>query len=99
MINVEWNPFEIGNDSKSSEFFPAKDGLESIKSKLDFLTNERDASFLRPFFIELIQHIENHLRSIKNYTRISRGKISKDLPETTVPGEPLRNVLGSVLVS
>ena len=96
---MEWNPFKIENDSKSSESFLAKDGLESIKSRLDFLTNERDASFLRPFFIEWIQHIKNHLHSIKNYTRISRGKFCKDLPETTVPEEPLRYVLGSVLVS
>jgi signal transduction histidine kinase len=76
VINVEWNPFKIENDSKSSESFSAKDGLESIKSRLEFLTNERNASFLRPFFIELIQRIKNSLGSIKNYTQLSRGKFS-----------------------
>jgi light-regulated signal transduction histidine kinase (bacteriophytochrome) len=73
---VEWNPFKIENDSKSSESFSAKDGLESIKSRLDFLTNERNTSFLRPFFIELIERVKNSLGSIKNYTQLSRGKFS-----------------------
>jgi len=73
---MEWNPFKNQNDTKSSEFSSVKDGLESIKSKLDFLTNERNALFLSPFFIELIQRIKNSLSSIKNYTQISRGKFS-----------------------
>jgi len=72
---MERNPFKIENESKSSES-PVKDGLESIKSKLNYLTNERNAPFLSPFFIELIQRIKNNLGSIKNYTQISRGKFS-----------------------
>jgi hypothetical protein len=73
---MEWNPFKIENDRKSSESSSVKDGLESIKSKLDFPTNERNAPFLGPFFIPLIQRIKNSLGSIKNYTQISRGKFS-----------------------
>jgi hypothetical protein len=76
VINVEWNPFKIENDSKSSESFSAKDGLESIKSRLDFLTDERNALFLSPCFIELIQRVKNSFCSIRNYTQISRGKFS-----------------------
>ena len=76
VIKMERNPFEIENDGKSSESSSVKDGIESIKSKLDFLTNERNAPFLTPFFIELIQRIKNGLGSIKNYTQISRGKFS-----------------------
>ena len=71
---MERNPFEFENDSKSFESSPVKDGIESINSKLDFLTNGRNVPFLSPFFIELIQHIKNSLSSIKNYTQISRGK-------------------------
>ena len=73
---MEWDPFKIENDRKSSESSSVKDGLESIKSKLDFPTNERNAPFLGPFFIPLIQRIKNSLGSIKNYTQISRGKFS-----------------------
>jgi hypothetical protein len=73
---MDWNPFNIENDSKSSESSSVKDGIESIKSKLDFFTNERNAPFLSPFFIEWIQRIKNSLGSIKNYTQISRGKFS-----------------------
>ena len=76
MIKMEWNPFNTENDSKFSESSSVKDGLESIKSKLDFLTNERNAPFLGPFFIQLIQRIKDSLGSIKNYTQISRGKFS-----------------------
>jgi light-regulated signal transduction histidine kinase (bacteriophytochrome) len=76
VIKVEWNPFKIENDSKFSESSMVKDGLESIKSRLDFLTNERNTSFLRPFFIELIERVKNSLGSIKNYTQLSRGKFS-----------------------
>lgn len=73
---MEWNPFTIENDTKSSESFSAREGLESVKSKLDFLTNERNIPFRSPFLIELIQRIKNNLRSVKNYTQISRGKFS-----------------------
>lgn len=73
---MERNPFEFENDNKSFESSPVKDGIESINSKLDFLTNGRNVPFLSPFFIELIQRIKNSLSSIKNYTQISRGKFS-----------------------
>jgi hypothetical protein len=73
---VEWNPFKIENDSKFSESSMVKDGLESIKSRLDFLTDERNALFLSPCFIELIQRVKNSFCSIRNYTQISRGKFS-----------------------
>jgi hypothetical protein len=76
VIKLEWNPSTIENDSKPSESFSAKDGLGSIKSKLDFLTDERNALFLSPCFIELIQRVKNSFCSIKNYTQISRGKFS-----------------------
>jgi signal transduction histidine kinase len=75
VIKMERNPFKIENESKLSESL-VKDGLESIQSKLDYLTHERNASFLTPFFIELIQRIKNNIGSIKNYTQISRGKFS-----------------------
>jgi len=75
VINMERNPFNIENESKPSES-SVKDGLESIKSKLNYLTDERNAPFLTPFFIELIQRIKNNIGSIKNYTQISRGKFS-----------------------
>jgi light-regulated signal transduction histidine kinase (bacteriophytochrome) len=54
----------------------AKEGIESIKSKLDFLSNEQNAPFMNSFFIELIERIKNTLGSIRNYTQISRGKFS-----------------------
>lgn len=73
---MEWNPFKIGSNGKSSESSSVKDGLESIKSKLDYLTGERNAPLLSPFFIELIQRIKNNLGSIKNYTQIFKGKFS-----------------------
>ena len=76
VIKMEWNPFEIEIECKSSESSSVKEGLESIKSRLDFLTNERNAPFLTPFFIELIQRIKYSLGSIGNYTQISRGKFS-----------------------
>ena len=76
MIKMEWNSFKIENDSKSSQSSSVKGEPESIRSKLDFLTNERSAPFLSPFFLELIQRIKNGLGSIKNYTQISRGKFS-----------------------
>jgi signal transduction histidine kinase len=72
---MERNPFKIENESKPSES-SAKDGLGSIQSKLNDLTDKRKAPFLTPFFIELIQRIKNNLGSIKNYTQISRGKFS-----------------------
>jgi len=76
VIEMEWNPFKIEDKGKPSESSSVKEGLESIQSKLNYLTNERNAPFLTPFFIELIQRIKNNLGSIKNYTQISRGKFS-----------------------
>jgi nitrogen-specific signal transduction histidine kinase len=76
VAEMAWNPFEIENDSKPLKSPSVKDGMESVKSKLDFLTDERNVPFLSPFFVELIQRIKNSLGSIKNYTQISRGKFS-----------------------
>jgi len=73
---MEWNPFKIENDRKSSESSSLKDGLKSIKSKMDFLANERNAPFSNPLFMELVQRVKDTLGSIKNYTQISRGKFS-----------------------
>ncbi len=73
---MEWNRFNIENDGRSSESSSPKDRLESMKSKLDFIANERNVPFLNPFFVELIQRIKNSIGSIKNYTQISRGKFS-----------------------
>ena len=73
---MEWNPPEVEDDSESPKSPSVKEGMESIKSKLEFLTNARDVSFLSPFFVELIQGIKNSLDSVKNYTQISRGKFS-----------------------
>lgn len=53
-----------------------REGIESIKSKLDFFSNEQNAPFMTSFFIELIGGIKNTLGSIRNYTQISRGKFS-----------------------
>lgn len=76
VAKMERNPFKAENDSESSESSSLKNGLESIKSKLDFVTHERNAPFLTPFFVELIQRIKSSLGSIKNYAQISRGKFS-----------------------
>jgi len=54
----------------------AEDRIESIKSKLDFLSNEQNAPFLTSLFIDLVQRVKSNLASIKNYTQISRGKFS-----------------------
>jgi nitrogen-specific signal transduction histidine kinase len=75
-IKVEWNPFEIENDSKFSGSSLVKNEVEPIKSRLDFLTIERNTPLLSPFVIELIQRIKNNLGSIKNYNQLSQGKFS-----------------------
>jgi signal transduction histidine kinase len=74
-MKMEQNPFKIENESKPSES-SVKGGVESIQTKLNYLTDGRNAPFLTPFFIELIQRIKNNIGSIKNYTQISRGKFS-----------------------
>jgi hypothetical protein len=71
---MEWNPFEIEGECKSSESLSVKDGLESIESRLNCLTSEPDAHLLSPFLIEFIERVKNHLGSIKNYTQMFRGK-------------------------
>ncbi len=76
VIEMDWNLFEIENEKTPSPPSSVEEGIESIKSKLDFLSNEQNAPFLTSFFIDLIQRIKNSLASIKNYTQISRGKFS-----------------------
>jgi signal transduction histidine kinase len=73
---MEWNHFETENDRRSSDSASVEDRIDSIKSKLDFLSTEQNAPFLSSFFIELVQRIKSSLGSIKNYTQISRGKFT-----------------------
>lgn len=73
---MERDLFGSENDKRSFDSSSAEDRIESIKSKLDFLSNEQNAPFLTSFFIDLIQSIKSNLASIKNYTQISRGKFS-----------------------
>lgn len=73
---MEWNFFEIENDRRAIPSSSVEEGMESIKAKLDLLSNEQNAPFLTSFFIDLIQRIKNSLASIRNYTQISRGKFS-----------------------
>ncbi len=54
----------------------AEDRIDSIKSKLDFLSNEQNAPFLASFFFDLIRRMKSDLVSVRNYTQISRGKFS-----------------------
>jgi len=75
---MERTMFDIENErgwfgSGSSSF---KQGMDSIKSKLDFLSSEQNGPLITPFFIELVQRIKNTLGSIRNYTQISRDKFS-----------------------
>jgi nitrogen-specific signal transduction histidine kinase len=76
VVRTEWNPFEIEKRAKPSESSSLQDGLESIESKLNYLTNEQIVPYLPPFLIELIQRIKDHLGSIRNYTQVSREKFS-----------------------
>jgi signal transduction histidine kinase len=73
---MERNHFETEDERRSLDSPSVEDRIESIKSKLDFLSNEQNAPFLSSFFIELVQGIKSSLSSIKNYTQISRGKFS-----------------------
>jgi nitrogen-specific signal transduction histidine kinase len=73
---MERNFFGIENERRSFTSSSGEGGLESIQSKIDFLLNEQNTSFLSSFFVELIERIKNTLSSIKNYTQISRGKFS-----------------------
>jgi signal transduction histidine kinase len=71
---MEWNFFEVENDRRSFPSSSVEDGIESIKSKLDFLSNEQNAPFLTSFLIDFIHRIKNSLASLRNYTQISKGK-------------------------
>jgi signal transduction histidine kinase len=73
---MEGSLFGIESERRSFTSSSVKEGLESIKSKLDFLSNEQNAPFLSSFFIDLIHRIKNTLGSIRDYTKISRGKFS-----------------------
>jgi signal transduction histidine kinase len=103
VIRMEWNFFEIENDKRASPSSSVEGGIESIKSKLDLLSNEQNAPFLTSFFVELIQRIKNNLASIKNYTQISRGKFSDNefgeyyYRTVTVDIEKMNMVLDSLL--
>jgi len=74
---MEKGLFDIETERKGS-FASAsvREGIESIRSKLDFLSNEQNGLLITPFFVELIQRIKNTLGSIRNYTQISRDKFS-----------------------
>src|SRR5512147_707714 len=73
---MERSLFDIENERGWFGSASVKQGMESIKSKLDFLSNEKDGPLITPFFIELVQRIKNTLGSIRNYTQISRDKFS-----------------------
>jgi signal transduction histidine kinase len=73
---MEGSLFGIKNERRSFTSSSVREGLESIKSKLDFLSNEQNAPFLSSFFIDLIHRIKNTLGTIRDYTKISRGKFS-----------------------
>ncbi len=73
---MERTLFDIENERGWFGSSSVKQGMESIKSKLDFLSSEKDGPLITPFFIELVQRIKNTLGSIRNYTQISRDKFS-----------------------
>ena len=73
---MEVNHPEIEDGRRSLDSPSVEDRIESIKSKLDFLSNEQNPPFLSSFFVELVQGIKSGLNSIKNYAQISRGKFS-----------------------
>jgi signal transduction histidine kinase len=76
VIKMEGSLFGIENGRRSFTSSSVEEGIESIKSKLDFFSNEQNAPFMTSFFIELIGGIKNTLGTIRNYTQISRGKFS-----------------------
>jgi hypothetical protein len=73
---MEGSIFGFENERRSFASASVKEGIESIKSKLDFLSSEQNAPFLTSFFLELIERIKNTLGSVRNYTQLSRGKFS-----------------------
>ena len=76
VIKMEGSLFGIENGRRPFTSSSVREGIESIKSKLDFFSNEQNAPFMTSFFIELIGGIKNTLGTIRNYTQISRGKFS-----------------------
>ncbi len=75
-MEMESNIFDLENERRFFTSSSSIGGMESIKSKIDFLSNEQSAPFLSSFFIELIDQIKKTLNSIKGFTQISRGKFS-----------------------
>jgi signal transduction histidine kinase len=73
---MEGSLFGIENERRSFTSSSVKEGIESIKSKLDLLSNEQNSPFMSTFFIDLIHRIRNTLGSIRNYSQLSRGKFS-----------------------
>ncbi len=73
---MEGNMFGFENERRSSVPSSSKDGIESIKSKLNFLSNEQNAPFMSTFFIDLAHVVKNTLDSVRNYTQLSRGRFS-----------------------
>ena len=74
---MERGLFDIEDERRRS--FPSssvEEGIESIKSKVDFLSDDQNGPFITPLFVELIQRIKNTLVTIRNYTQISRDKFS-----------------------
>jgi len=76
VIKMERNLFGSESEKGSFASSSAEDRIESIQSKLDFLSNGQNAPFLTSLFIDLVRGIKSNLASIKNYTQISRGKFS-----------------------
>jgi len=76
VMPMERSFFDIESETKSFSSTSVKQGIESIRSKLDLLSNEQNGPFITPFFVELIQRIKKTLGSIRNYTQISRDKFS-----------------------
>jgi hypothetical protein len=73
---MEGSLFDIEDGKISFGSSSVKQGMASIKSRLDFLSDEQNGPQFTPLFVELIQRIKNTLGSIKNHTQISRGKFS-----------------------
>lgn len=68
--------FGVENEGRSFTSSLHTDGIEFLKSKLNFLSGEQNTPFLSPLFIELIEHIKNTFSSVKSYTQLARGKFS-----------------------
>ena len=74
---METSIFGFENEERrSSPSSSIKGGIDSIKSKLDFLSDEQNAPFMSAFFGDLMHLVKNTLGSIRNYLQLSRGKFS-----------------------